>query len=269
MRPLRVRHEDFISALATRLSIHMAMEVGLQMSKLETMTFQKFTGGLSNPTYLTMFKIPTLTGIGLLEIPPRLCLCMVDRELGGPGRPGEETSQIGKIEEQLISPVVSLIIKEWCAIWADFVQLQPAVVGHEVNSRYLETSAPEAIMLVLGIETRLTEIVEQVQFALPHQMIEPLTLKLSGEKREVPAKIVPARWNSFFDDLPIQIKAELPEILLSVGEVAELKPGDVLNLPPECMNEVRLRLANHPGFIGSLGSCNQRRAVKIEKCLKR
>jgi flagellar motor switch protein FliM len=273
LRPLRMRHEDFINALATRLSIHLGLEVGLQMSKLEAMPFQKFTEGLSNPTWLTMLKLPPLAGIGLLDIPPRLGLCIVDRELGGPGRVAEETRQIGKIEARLLSPVVGLIVNEWCGIWSDLMEIQPAVLGHESNGHYLHTSAPENSVLVAGVEVRMAETVEQIQFAFPHPMLEPLTLKLntganSGGKPGTAVKTAPAKWNSLFDELQIQVKAELPEIQLPAGQVAELKPGDVLSLPPESMNQVRLRLANHPGFVGTLGASNQRRAVKIDKCLK-
>jgi flagellar motor switch protein FliM len=104
-------------------------------------------------------------------------------------------------------------------------------------------------------------------------MLEPLTLKLNTdgnnvEKPDAAAKTAPSKWNSLFDDLQIQVTAELPAIQLPAGQLAELKPGDVVSLPPEWMNQVRLSLANHPGFVGILGTSNERRAVKIEKCLK-
>ena len=159
-----------MSALATRLSIHLGLEVGLQMSKLEALPFQKFIEGLSNPTWLTMLKLPPLAGIWLLDIPPRLGLCIVDRELGGPGRAADETRQIGKIEARLLSPFIGLIVNEWCGIWSDLMEIQPAVLGNESNSRYLHTSTPETTMLVAGMETRIAETVEQIQLRLspPH-----------------------------------------------------------------------------------------------------
>jgi flagellar motor switch protein FliM len=39
LRRLRERHEEFIGALTARLSTHLGMEVGLQMSKLEAVPF--------------------------------------------------------------------------------------------------------------------------------------------------------------------------------------------------------------------------------------
>ena len=272
LRLLRVRHEDFISALAARLSIHLGLEVVLQMSKLETLTFEKFADGLSNPTYLTMLKLPPLAGICLLDIPPRLGLCIVDRQLGGPGRLPEETRQIGKIEARLLAPVVGLIVNEWCSIWTDLMEVRPAVVGAESNSRYLHTSTPETSMLVVGMEMHLGETVEPMQIAFPHPMLEPLTLKLSAgvdgaDKPDAASKSAPARWNSLFDKLQIQVTAELPEIELPAGQVGSLKIGDVLPFPRELMNQVRLRLANQPGFVGTLGVSDQCRAVKITQSL--
>src|SRR6185503_19121468 len=41
LRRLRIRHEDFIRILAARLSIYLRMDFSLQMSKLQTITFQK------------------------------------------------------------------------------------------------------------------------------------------------------------------------------------------------------------------------------------
>jgi len=273
LRRLRMRHEDFIGSLAARLSIHLGMEAGLQMSKLETMPFQKFADGLSNPTYLTMLKLQPLTGIALLDIPPRLGLCLVDRELGGPGRVPEETRQVGKIEARLLSRVVSLIVNEWSGIWSDLLEVHPTVLGNESNSRFLNTSPPSTSMLVVGMEARIAETTDQMQFAFPHFMLEPLTLKLNakvhgGEKPETAPKAAPAKWNALFDDLDIQVKAELPEIQISAGQLADLKPGDVLTLPAELMNQVRLRMAGHPGFAGNLGVSDQRRAVKITQSLK-
>ena len=90
----------------------------------------------------------------------------------------EESSQVGKIEARLLSTVVSLIVNEWCSIWRDLMEIQPSVLGYEVNSRYLETSSADTIMLVVGMETRISDVVEQMQFAFPHHMLEPLGRKL-------------------------------------------------------------------------------------------
>jgi flagellar motor switch protein FliM len=270
LRQLRMRHEDYIGSLAARLSIRMGLDLGLQMSKLEAVSFHSFTNGLSNPTYLSLLKLHPLPGIGLLDIPPRLGLCMVDRELGGSGRTPDETLQIGKIEARLLSKVVDLIVQEWCGAWHDILEIRPTVLGTESNSRFLTTSGPSDIMLVIGVEMHFGDTVDAMQLAFPSPMLEPLTLKLNsaanaGQKQGAAVPPPLPQWNPHFDDIQVRLQAELPEIQLPAGQVAALKPGDVLNIPAELMTRVRLRLADHPGFVGTLGMSNQRRAVRIEE----
>src|SRR5258706_12176674 len=52
LRKLRIHHEEFIRSLAARLSLHLRLECGVQMSKFETSNFQQFIEGLANPTHL-------------------------------------------------------------------------------------------------------------------------------------------------------------------------------------------------------------------------
>ena len=273
LRPLRMRHEDFISALAARLSIHLGLEIALQMSKLEAVQFQTFAESLSNPTYLSLIKLPPLAGICLLDIPPKLAICIVDRELGGPGRAGDEIRQIGKMESRLLAPFVTVILNEWCSIWRDLIEIRPSVVGSEGNSRYLNTSPAAANLLIVGVQTTMGDTVDQMQLAFPQSMLAPLTVQLNSgahgaEKADTNGKPGPTKWGPLFDSIEVEVKAQLPDMEFPAGQISSLKPGDVLTLPPEFMNQVRLVFGDQPQFVGTLGVCDQRRAVKIERRLK-
>src|SRR5690349_7523956 len=85
LRRLRLLQEDSIRYLTARLSLFLRMEFALKMAKLTTLTYQKFTDGLPNPTHLCLFKAEPLLGVGILDINPRLALTLVDRMLGGRG----------------------------------------------------------------------------------------------------------------------------------------------------------------------------------------
>ena len=85
LRKLRLHHEEFIRSLSARLSIHLRVEFTLQMSQLNTVTYQRFIEGLPNPSHLVLFKTDPLRGISILHINSRLGLTLVDRLMGGPG----------------------------------------------------------------------------------------------------------------------------------------------------------------------------------------
>jgi flagellar motor switch protein FliM len=272
LRRLRIRHEEFIRGLAARLSIYLRLEFTLQMSKLQTITYQKFAESLPNPTHLSLFKVEPLRGIGILDIHPRLGLTVVDRLLGGPAHSITADHDFSEIEMALLDQAVQLILAEWCNHWASVQELRPVLLGHENNGQFLQTAPHDTIMLVLAMEAKLGDCLEQIQIALPCFTLEPLIRKLGhyAEDEVHAARPVPAalKWNRNFDDVPVPVTAMWDDLVLSARDVANLKPGDVLPLDPRSTRQVKLRLADMPKFEGHLGTTGGKWAVAVTGVMK-
>src|SRR5215472_7029073 len=76
LRRIRLRHEQFIRALAARLAIFLRLEFTVQLAKVQITGYQKFTESLANPSHITLFRAEPLKGVGLLVISPRLALSL-------------------------------------------------------------------------------------------------------------------------------------------------------------------------------------------------
>ena len=266
LRRLRIRHEDFIRALGARLSIYLRLEFSLQMSKLQTITYQKFTEALPNPSHLTLFKVEPLRGVGILDIHPRLGLTIVDRLLGGPAHSISADHDFSEIEMALLDQAVQLILAEWCHHWAGVQELRPIMLGHENNGRFLQTAPRDTIMLVLAMEAKVGDCLEQMQIALPCFTLEPLIRKLghiNGESTEEVAPVSAVRWNHNFDDVPVPVTAMWDDIKLTARDIVNLKVGDILPLDPKSVQQVKLRLADTPKFEGHLGTTDGKWAVAV------
>lgn len=266
LRRLRIRHEDFIRALGARLSIYLRLEFSLQMSKLQTITYQKFTEALPNPSHLTLFKVEPLRGVGILDIHPRLGLTIVDRLLGGPAHSISADHDFSEIEMALLDQAVQLILAEWCHHWASVQELRPIMLGHENNGRFLQTAPRDTIMLVLAMEAKVGDCLEQMQIALPCFTLEPLIRKLghiNGESTEEVAPVSAARWNHNFDDVPVPVTAMWDDLKLTARDIVNLKVGDILPLDPKSVQQVKLRLADTPKFEGHLGTTDGKWAVAV------
>jgi flagellar motor switch protein FliM len=273
LRKLRLRHEDFIRSLGARLSIYLRLEFGLQMSKLQTLSFQKFTEGLADPTHLTMFKIEPLRGICLLDIPPRLGLTIVDRLLGGPALSVNAERELSEIEVGLLDQAVQMILSEWCNHWTSLMNLRPTLLGHETNGRFLQTSPHDTLMFILAMEARVGDCVETMQIAIPYYTLEPLVLKLNtlldtSDKTTSTPATAPVRWNALLDDVAIPVTVDWSDIEVTARQLAQLKVGDVLPLPAKFAEQVRLRLAKMPKFVGRLGTRGDNWAVELTQVLK-
>src|ERR1700685_3864286 len=168
LRRIRQRHEQFIRSLAARLAIFLRLEFSLQLSKVQIGGYQNFVENLPGPTHITLFKTEPLKGVGLLVIPPKLGLTLVDRLLGGPGQAPEEGRDLSEIEIALIDQVATLVISEWCNHWLEMRGLHPSLLGHENNSRFLQTATPDTAMLVLTMSGGIGEQTEPVQIVFPY-----------------------------------------------------------------------------------------------------
>jgi flagellar motor switch protein FliM len=272
LRKLRVRCEAFISSMMSRLSAHLRLECTLQLIKLETVRYQQFVNGLPGPTHLTLFKLEPMAGVCLLEIPTRLALSIVDREMGGPGQCDEEPRDLTQIEAKLAAKVITVMLGEWCGIWADTMQLRPLLVRNETSGRFLQTSPSESMMLSLAVETKVGQLTEQIHLAFPQSILDPIMQKLCQDLQNVEkatASPVSARteWNPLFNDVPLQITARWHALEMSARQISELKIGDVVPLFDAGLSPVELSLDTTPKFSGQLGTAGKKLAVKIVQAL--
>ena len=273
MRRLRIEHEQYLARLAALLSIYVRMEFGLQMSKLQTIPYGKFTENIHSPAHLVLFKIEPLRGICILDINPRLGLTIVDRLMGGTGATPAQAQELSDIEAALLEQVVHMFIGEWCNHWSKIQQVKPVILGHENSGQFLQVAHSDTMMLVVSVESKLGDCLEQVQLAMPYATIEPLLRQIT-DKLDVdlggtlPPLNPKPRWNPELEHARIPITAEWPTLEMTARDLMNLKVGDVLPLEPEIVNHVRLRLASTPKFTGRLGTQGAKWAVEITQAIK-
>jgi flagellar motor switch protein FliM len=271
LRRIRLRHEQFVRSLAGRLSVFLRMEFTVQLAKLQIVGYLKFTENLSNPTHINLFKIDPLKGVGLLVVPPRLGLGLVDRMLGGPGKMPDISRELSELEVALMDQVSTLIVNEWCAHWPEMRDLHPAYLGHENNSRFLQTATPETAMLIVSLTAGAGDQTETILLAFPYVTVEPLMRLLAPAGLPEPdgnaATSGQPRWNPEFDEVPVPVVAEWQGLKLAAGDIANLKQGNVLMLDPKCTAQVQLSLNQVPKFVGRPGTRGGNWAVELTNFL--
>jgi len=268
LRRIRLRHEQFVRSLAARLAMFLRMEFTVQLARLQIVGYQKFTETLPSPTHITLFKADPLKGVGLLVIPTKLSLTLVDRLLGGPGRFTDADRDLSEIEIALIDQAATLLLTEWCLHWPEMRELRPSLLGHENNSRFLQTAPPDTAMLIITLQAGFEQL-EPIQLVFPYATVEPLMRLLCPtgmpEGEGAPARPSQLKWNDEFDDVPVPVTAEWQGLQLAAGEIARLKAGDVLLLDPRSAAQVHLRLNEIPKFFGRPGTRSGKWAVELSQ----
>jgi flagellar motor switch protein FliM len=193
-------------------------------------------------------------------------LTLVDRLLGGPGETPEDGRELREIEIALFDQVAQIILSEWCNHWPEMRDLHPSLLGHESNSHYLQTAAPDTAMLVLTMTGGIGEQLEPIQIAFPYPTVEPLMRLLSpalAEADVVPTRSKTLKWNPEFDGMPVPVSARWHGLKMSAGDITRLKPGDVLALDPACAAQVQISLCQVPKFTGRPGTAAGKWAVQL------
>ena len=270
LRQVRIRHEQFIHYLAARLSLFLRMDFGLKMSQLYTVPYKRFTESIPNPTHIALFRIDQLSGVGILDVNPRLAMTIVDRLLGGKGHSVRDERYLTEIEMALVEDVIYLVLEEYCRQWEDTRELNASIIGRENNGRFLQTSPHDAVMLVLTMEASLGDCSEPMQIALPYYTIEPVIRKMQENAKRfnstVSEKQEP-RWMPVYNNINVPVRAEWKAFEATVRDVLSLRPGDLIMLPNNIMEETTVCLADTERFKCSLGLDGDHVAVKITQVL--
>jgi flagellar motor switch protein FliM len=149
-------------------------------------------------------------------------------------------------------------------------ELRPVLLGHENNSRFLQTAAPETSMLILTMNAGIGEQLEQVQLAIPYTTVEPLMRQLSPalpESDQAPARASKVAWNSEFDEVKVTASAEWEGLKISAAQITRLRQGDVLMLGAQCAGQVQFLLSHIPKFRGKPGMSGGKWAVQLTDLL--
>lgn len=272
LRRLRILHEDFIRYLSARLSLFLRMEFALKISKLGTQNYAKFTDELSSPAHLCLFKAEPLSGVGIVDVSPRLALSLVDRMLGGRGYSVKLERHLTEIEIALLEDILRIVLEEWAGQWRHEGGLKPQIIGHENNGRFLQTSPRDAIMLVLALEVGFGDCKEALQIAIPYYTVEPMVKTMQARRVQESAstagrKPATAEWKAVYEHITLPARAEWDAFELSLRELTHLRVGDVLEMPNAIVDQTRVSLAGSPKFTGTVGLDGERVVVKLSQKL--
>jgi flagellar motor switch protein FliM len=277
LRKLRQHQEQFVESLAARLSLHLRLEFNLKLLRLQTITYQKLAQSWGDPTHLIPFKLEPLRGVAILEISSQLGSSLVDRLMGGPGRPPEVFQEISEIEKALLDQTAQILLTEWCAHWAKLKEFKPVLLGYESNGRFIQIAAPETMLLLLSLQVSMGDVSGEVQIGFPFAALQPFIQQLTDEAQLLPAPAAApatpppaaAKWNSRFDDLCLPISAEWHGLEISAREILALKVGDVIKMTPQQAEQMEIRIGELPRFTGRPGTLGGQWAVELTQIMAR
>ncbi|MEM7628582.1 MAG: flagellar motor switch protein FliM [Planctomycetota bacterium] len=269
MRALQTLHEAFARNFGASLSGFLRTIVEVKVASCEQMTYSEFIGGLPNPTSFNLIKSEGLDGQMCLEISPLIIYPIIDRLLGGtsqdlfiPQRP------MTQIESRLISNVTSRGLAALAEAWEGIVPLAFEVAATESNPQLVQIVPPNEVVIVVGLEMKMSNRAGTMNLCIPFNVIEPLMGELAAQSWFAVTKAdesgeLGGRLKRNLSRAPIEVAAVLARTKMTVGELASLEVGDVVLTDRDAGKPCVLLVGGEAKRVGEIGTHRGLRAIRV------
>jgi len=268
LRILQTLHEDFAKRLNPSLSAYLRSLVEVKLTSIEPITYAEFLAWVVAPSCLGIFNLKPLRGEAVITIDPYLVFSILDRLLGGPGRPSIPVRELTQIERAIIRKVIERYLVEFQQAWSRIGTFQASFLNLETNPQLVQIVPPNELVIVVAFEMKMGETSGAVHLVLPVALLEPILPKLTtsrwfasihGESSKEASSGVEAELLK----VRLRLRAVLGEIPVRVRELALLQEGDTLRLNAGPESPAVVEVEGLPKFLAKPGLVKGKRAVKI------
>ncbi|MBO8159358.1 flagellar motor switch protein FliM [Thermosyntropha sp.] len=270
---LQVIYENYARSLGTLLSAQLRSPVQIELLSVEQTTYEEFIRSIPNPTILNIFSLYPLEGSSVIEINPKLGFAFIDRLLGGPGTVPEKTRALTEIEQTVMERLVQKMLDYLREPWESIIELEPSLDRVETNPQFTQIVSPSEIMIIISLETQMADILGMINIGIPFLVLEPVIDKLSvhyyyasfGQKTSSEnIAVIQHRLERTY----VTVKAVLGKTTITVKDLLELAPGDVIPLERSISDDLEVMIGQHTKFLGKPGTYNNRYAVQVSQVVK-
>ena len=120
LRTLEFIFEHYARLLSTNLPVYLRKNVQVEVMHSEAVTYQEFSNSLSNPVILGVVNFAPLDGNIIMEVSTEIGFAIVDRMLGGGGKPLEKNREFTEIELTIIERITIYSFQKCNALFWQF-----------------------------------------------------------------------------------------------------------------------------------------------------
>ncbi|HZX30215.1 MAG TPA: flagellar motor switch protein FliM, partial [Rhodocyclaceae bacterium] len=198
----------------------------------------EFIRNLVVPTNLNLVLAKPLRGTALFVFDPNLVFLVVDNMFGGDGRfhTRVEGRDFTPTEQRIIQGLLGVVFTEYSKSWKPVYSMEFEYVRSEMNSQFANIATPSEIVVSTTFTLEFGGATADMHICFPYSMLEPIrdllystmqSDQLSTDKRWI------GTLRRQLQGAEVEIIAQLGTAKISLGQILQLKVGDVipLNIP--------------------------------------
>lgn len=268
---LDVIYEKFMRSFRVSLSSALRKIAALNHASTDFLKFGEFINTLPMPTCMSVLRFNALRGSALLVIESKLAYALVDSFFGGDDRPYTkiEGKDFTPIELSIVKKVVELAIDDLEQAWASVEKIDCSFVRTEVNPQFVGIVPPTDVVIASTFDVELENANGTITLVIPYATIEPIKQKLSSGFQVESDQTDKKLWSGIIQEqlmeTEIDVKVDLGETQITLQELMNLKPGDVISLDQDANGEFDVQLEGVNKYKGYYGINHGSVAVQITR----
>ncbi len=265
---LAVLHKAFCRELSRSLTQLLQVTVAVESRSIDEVPYSSYVRSLPSPTVLAVAGLAPTSGRTVVDMPNHLGFALLDILLGGGGRPTDFrafTDLEGSILALALVPVVNAITAAFEPAVTLKTELQ-AVQAHPSIAGLIDPEEPTLVMS-FSVNVGTTQPTEGIlSICYPKSALQLLLTPAVEEEIEitVQAPVNPELFDPM-SQVAIPIKARLNASPISLHELAELQPGDVVVLGHKANEPVTISAGGLDLLEGNVGQYNNNLALNITR----
>ena len=270
---LEIIYERFVRLFRVSLSNSLRKISTISMISTDILKFGEFINTLPIPSCISIIRLNELRGPALLVFESKLSYAIIDSYFGGSDRPFSkvEGKEFTQIELSFMRKVMYIAIDDLEEAWSPVQRVDAQYLRTEINPQFVGVVPPSDVIIVTTLEVEFESSLGTMMIVVPYSTIEPIKQKLSSIY-QTDNEIVDSIWTNaiseHIQDVETNLKVDLGETEMTVGDLLNLQIGDVIMLKRESTGEVELSVEGVQKMKGLIGSYKGNKAVQITQIKK-
>lgn len=274
LRALQRMHEGVAQALTMALSTYLRINLEVNIVSLGELTFEVFRNSLPNPTVINVLSLAPLPERALATMDMKLAFSLIDRMLGGPGKPLDKMRALTTIEQSLLENVIRRFLDRIAEGWAELVAFKPVVESREMDPQFVQVIPSSEMVLVATFSIAAPGELEpgEMCFCVPFISIDTVMQRLGNRFRFAAMKRDPSEGQRKHLDRVIRhstlpLRAELGSASVTVDQVMAMKPGDIIVLDQRQGELAKGIIGGKLRFLASHGRVGRAVGLRVERVI--
>lgn len=272
LKTIRTLHENFSETFGFYLASKLQTMTTIDLVAVDQLRYSEYVLSISNPSCLYLFDIEETKGRAILELTPELVLVIVERLLGGSGSKVKANRSITPIEQRMMKPIITQVLKNLTNAWKPIRELHFSLQGFESNPDFVQIAPAGEIVIVVSFEIKIGEDSYLTNLCYPSFALEEVISNLNVQffsalqsKKERGQDRVTL--SQHLEKTRLDVRVVLGKTHLSLRELLGLEVGDVLVLDNELEDDVEVFVSDRLKYFGRPGKMNGRVGVKISRTI--